>query len=486
MSVSESNLSSLWNDPTLLGQLLPGVNVQGLQESLQAEETQAAAPVNQLSQDQQTLSSQAQAYSTVQGALQTVYSDATALEQASAFQQTGTPAVSDSSVLTAAATPNASATGGTYAVSVSSLASSASLYSQSLATDPTQPLGWTGTLNFTVDAGLSQTPTTFTVQIQSGDSLDAVAQSINNAAAAALPDGTTLSASVLPTSTGGTAGNVLSLEVNGGLTGSQITASAGSNIPSLNWTQNTTYSPADFTVNGVPNQSTSNVITSAIPGVTMNLLATGSSVVAVPSDPGATADQVNTLINDIQTAISTIQGQTGPGGVLAGDGALNSLVSQLEDTLTSNVGGQPIGYQSLADIGLSESYSQSSGMSITFDSTAFTQALQTDPGAVTSMFTGSNGVAQQVASLVNSFTAPSSGILASDQTNIQNQEAQLSNQEAALEQSVTMEQTMLQNEFTTSLQTITQNMSQTQYVQEYVAQVYGQNSSGSSSSSSGG
>ncbi len=487
MSFSQpSSIASLWNDPTLLGQLLPGVNVQGLQASLQAEEQQAAAPLTQLSQDQQTLSAQAQAYSKVQSALQTVYNDALALETASAFNQTGAPTVSDSTVLSASQTSGETTPAGNYSVNVSALSSPADLYTQSLTTDPTKALNWTGGLQITVDTGLSQTPTTFTAQVGSGDSLNTLAQNITNAAATALPKGTELSAVVLPTSSGGTQGYVLGLEVNGALVPGQITTTSGSTIPALTWTQSSTYSPASFTVNGVANQSTSNTVVSAIPGVTLNLLATGSSTVSVAQDPGATSQQVSTMVNDVQSAVQTIQTQTGQGGALAGDGALNALVGQLENALSATVGGQPIGYQSLADVGLTESYSRSAGMSISFNTSQFTAALGTNLGATTSLFTQSGtGVAYQIAQMVNAFTAPSTGILASDQQSNRAQETQLSTQEQALQQSVQMEQTMLQNEFMSSLQQISQNMTETQYVQAYVAQVYGQSASSGSSGSSG-
>lgn len=487
MSFSPSALASLWNDPTLLGQLLPGVNVQGIQAALQVQEQQAAAPLSQLSRDQQTLSAQAQAYSKVQGALQTVYSDATALQEPTSFHQTGAPTVSASSVLSASQISGETQAAGMYAVNVTSLASPASLYTQSLASSATSSLGWSGGLHVTVDTGLSQSPVTLTVQVNASDSLDTIAQNITSAAAAALPKGTNLSASVLPTSSGTSQGYVLSLNVNGGLTPSQISATSGSTLPSLSWTQSSTYSAAAFTVNGVANQSTTDTANSVIPGVSLNLTGTGSSTVTVAPNPAATANQISQFVSDIQSAIQTIQGQTGQGDPLAGNGALNGIVNQLENALSASVSGQPAGYQSLTDMGLTESYSKADGMSIGFSTSQFTTALENNPGAVTSLFTTSGtGVASQIAQMVNAFTAPSTGILASDQTGIQNQESQLSTQEKALQQSVDMQRTMLQQEFVTSLEEISKNMSQTQYLQAYVAQMNGQGAGGSGSGGSGG
>jgi flagellar hook-associated protein 2 len=482
MSMPEASLTSLWNNPTLLQGLIPGVNVQAMQAALQAEEAQAAAPLQQLSQDQQTLSAQAQAYSQVQSALSQVLQDAQALELSSAFAQTAAPVSSNPSVVTASAEAGSQPPAGVYSVQVTALASPAVLSTQSLTTDPTAALGWSGSLTITVNAGLSQTPVSFTVNVSSTESLNDVAQAIDSAAAFTLPQGTVLSAVVLPTSTSSGQGYVLSLSVNGGLTSSQISTSGS--IPALTWTQTSTYSPASFTVNGVPNQSTSNVATGAIPGVDLTLLTTGSAQITVGANPQATASQVQQLVNDISSAVGIIQKQTGKGGPLEGDAALNALVQQLETLLSSQVPGQPAGYSSLTDMGLTESYSQTSGMSISFSSSTFEAALTANPSAVSSLFTTQgSGLAWQIANLVQTYTAPSTGILASDQTAIQNQEQQLANEEQALQQSINLLQQNLQAQFQTDLKELVQNLAQVQLVQAWVNQITG--SSGSSGSGSG-
>lgn len=478
-----ASANSLWNNPNLLGQLLPGVNVQGLQGVLQAEEAQAAAPLTQYQAEQSTLSGQAKAYSAIQGALATVASDVQSLSTPTGFAQTATPVSSNSQVVTASGTGGPY---GDYAIVVGSLATPGSVYSSPQAS-ATSSLGWSGTMTVTVDVGIppALTPVVVDVPVAASDSLSTIAANIQSAAASALPSGTSLSAAVLPTSTNGQSGESLVLTANGGLTPTSI-ATSGS-IPSLTWTQGSTYQPASYSVDGVQNQSSSDTVQNALAGVTLNLTGTGSANLSIASQPSATAGQVGQLVNDVQNAIQTIQQYTGQGQVLASDPAMTTLPNQLESMLQTVVGGQPSGYQSLADVGLTIAYSSQNGASITFNQSAFTAALTTNPAAVESLFTTpGTGLAAQMQSLLNAYTQPASGILAADQSSVQQNEQQLANQEGALQQTVTQEQTMLQNQFMANLQQISNNMSQSSFIQAYVNQANGQSGSSSSSGQTGG
>ncbi len=486
MSVSAggagASISSLWNNPTLLGQLLPGVNVQGLQGVLQAEEALVAAPLTQYQQDQTTYSNQAQAYSAIQGALTTVASDAQTLSTSSGFAQTAAPVTSNNQVVTATGTGGPY---GDYALVVGALATPGSVYSAPQASATTS-LGWSGQLTVTVNVGIppATVPIVVNVPVASGDSLNTIAANLQSAAASTLPSGTALSAAVLPSSSNGQSGDSLVVSVNGGLTPASITSSGS--VPNLGWTQASTYQPSSYSIDGVQNQSSSNTIQNALPGVTLNLQGTGSATLSIASQPSATATQVNQLVTDVQNAITTIQKYTGQGQVLAGDPAMTTLPNQLESVLQSVVTGQPAGYQSLSDLGLQVSYSTQNGASITFDQAAFTNALTTNPQAAQNLFTtAGTGLASQMQSLLNQYTQPATGILASDLGSVQQNEQQLASQEGALQQMVTQQQTTLQNQFMANLQQISNNLSQSSFVQGYVAAITGQAGSSSSSSTGG-
>jgi flagellar hook-associated protein 2 len=482
-SVGGASLSSLWNNPTLLGQLLGGVNVQGLQGVLQAEEAQVSAPLTQLSNEQSTLTAQAQAYSAVQGALQTVLTDAQGLQSAAAFNQTSAPVSSNANVATAT---GAGGPYGDWALAVTSLAMPGSINSAFQPGSSSASLGWNGTIQVTIYVGIppQQTAVTVTVPVASSDSLNSIAQNIQSDAANALPSGTQLSAVVLPTTQNGQSGNVLSLSVNGGLTTAGVTTTGS--VPNLGFTNATTFSPATYMINGVQNQSTTNTIQNAIPGVTLNLLATGNTNLSIASNPGATSVQVGSMVSDIQSAISTINKYTGQGQPLAGNGALESLVTQLESTLTTANTSLASGYQSLTDLGLSVSYSQTTGASISLNQSTLTNALTQNPQAVQNLMAGTEGVAAQIATLMQNFTQPSTGVIASYQSGIQNQEQLLASQETALQQTVGQQQTLLQTQFMAYLQQIANQYSQQTFLQQYVNLQSGQASNGSGSTTTGG
>lgn len=475
--IGGASVSSLWNNPTLLGQILGGVNVQGLQGVLQAEEAQVSAPLTQLSNEQATLTAQGQAYSAVQGALATVLTAAQGLTTSSAFNQTSAPVSSNQTVATASGSGGPY---GDYALAVSTLATPGSVNSAFQAGSPASSLGWNGDIEVTVHVGIppQQTAITVKVPVIAADSLNTIAQNIQTAAASALPAGTQLSAVVLPTTQNGTAGSALSLSVNGGLTSADVTTSGS--VPSLGFTNGSTFSPATYTMNGVQNQSTTNTVTNALPGVTLSLLGTGSTSLSIGQNPGGTASQVGALVKDIQAAVNTIQNYTGQGQALAGNGALTTLLSQLQSTLTSSNASLAPGFRSLTDMGLSIRYSQTAGSSIVFDQAAFTAALQSNPQAVSSLMTGTSGLAGQIATLVQNVTQPSTGVIASYVKGIQNQESLLSSRESALQQTITLEQTQLQNQFMAYLQQMANSVSQQSFLGQYVALESGQGTGGSS------
>ncbi len=476
------NLASLFNNPTLLGTMLGGVNVSGLQSVLEAEMSQVSAPLSTLTTEQSTLSAQAQSYSTVQGALQTVLSDAQALQDASSFNQTSTPVSSAPTVATASGTGGPY---GDYALAVSALAVPGSIDSGFQSGSSTASLGWQGNMTVTVYVGIppQETAVQVLVPVSAGDSLETVAQNIQAQAASTLPSGTNLTATVLPTTQNGQSGNILALSVNGGLTAADVTTSG--TVPALGFTNATTYSPATYSIDGVQNQSSSNQVQNALPGVNLSLASTGQTTLSIGSNPSATANQVNTLVGDISTAVQTIEQQTTEGQPLAGNAALNNLANQLQSTLTSTNSNLANGYQSLTDMGLGISYSQASGGLISFNPSTFTSALSQNPQAVTDLFTGQGGVATQLVNLVQSFTQSGTGILASDQQAIQGQESLLNNEETALQATVTQQQTQLQTQFMTYLQDIASNVQQQDFLTYYANQQSGSSSSSSGSGSGG-
>lgn len=445
-AINTGNLQGLLQNPTLLQNLIPGVNLSGLAQSLKIELAQEEAPLQQMSQQQVTLSGQSKAWSQVSSALQAVQNDAAALSTVQDMNPSSAPVSSDPTLVTASGTGAAQ---GTYNVSVSSLAAPQITNSNVVSLGSGTALGYSGTLTLTYNGSQAS------VTVTTSDTLSTIAQNLT-AAAASLP-GLNLSASALPSGSGA----VLSLAANTG-SGSFSISASGSNLP-MSFTTVQSSADAVYTVNGVQNQSPVNVIQNSLaPGVSLSLLGVTSSPVSltVSANPSAVAQNVNQLVNDIQSAVTTLNKVAGQGGPLEGSAALLQVGQQLVSLLSQTNSALPPGDQSLLDAGLGVSWSQNQGEQVTFDSAAFTQALIKNPSAITTLFAGSSGatanggIAQGITQYLKGFLNASTGIIASAQSGITQQEQTLTNDQNTLQQLVQQQQQSAQNQFLAALQTL--------------------------------
>ena len=159
---------------------------------------------------------------------------------------------------------------------------------------------------------------------------------------------------------------------------------------------------ASFTVDGASLTSSTNTVTNAIPGVTLNLLGGDPNTtltVNVAPDTQGIEDNVNTMLNAYNAVMSYINGQmsytpgtsttgtTGTagttGGPLFGNNTLQSIKTQLQSAITSQVGTGSMDY--LADIGIT---SGSTGM-LSLNTTTFENAISTNFSGVVNLLSDS-------------------------------------------------------------------------------------------------
>lgn len=142
---------------------------------------------------------------------------------------------------------------------------------------------------------------------------------------------------------------------------------------------------------GVAITSTSNTISSVVPGVTLNLKnASNSSVrLVVDRDNQAASEAINKFVEDFNAVIEVIKtydtydSDTNTRGLLLGDSTLSRVSSALY-SLTSSRNTDVSGiFNSLTQVGLKVG----TGGVISFDSTKFTDALDSDRDAVEKLFT---------------------------------------------------------------------------------------------------
>jgi flagellar hook-associated protein 2 len=267
---------------------------------------------------------------------------------------------------------------------------------------------------------------TATFTTQSGDTYDSLAAKINNADP---PLGITA------TSVSDAHGTHLSLVSTDGVSSFSV------NQPSFGFSQASKGADASLTVDGVPITSASNLVTGAIPGVTLNVLgATGtSSTLTIASDAAAASTAINQFVSDYNTAISSVNSQfqfnaaTGSQGVLSTDPVVRNLQAALMQTLNytgTPASGSNVG-STLASLGISMGHDGQ----LTVDTSALNNALISNAADVQNFFMGAslNGFAHQMDTTLKQFSDPSVGAFSVDLKSISNTNDGLSQQISDLE-----------------------------------------------------
>jgi flagellar hook-associated protein 2 len=245
---------------------------------------------------------------------------------------------SDTSVLTLTSA-GTTAVAGSHTIVVNSLASTASNYSDAI-TNATDTLS--GSLSIQIGAGPTAKTQTITIGSQN-DTLATLAAAINNgsfgvsAEVVADDNGSRL---LLASNTSGAAG---AITLGGSLTDATTNAAIAFNVGQVG-------ADASLTVDGLPTTSASNTVTNAIPGVTFQLLSTGtpSTVNGITSNEQVQVQITNdnsaveTAVQSFVTAYNTVAGDiktqagddsTGKPEPLYGDPTMSLIQSQLSTAL---------------------------------------------------------------------------------------------------------------------------------------------------------
>jgi flagellar hook-associated protein 2 len=184
---------------------------------------------------------------------------------------------------------------------------------------------------------------------------------------------------------------------------------------------------AQGTVDGVPFDSETNVVTGAIPGLSLTLKGTTASTQVDVGAPGPDAsaltdkvkaftDAYNAVVDSIRAKVSekpianastASQAKT---GALYGDAGLNSVLRQLRQAVSDPIAGNASALDQMGELGVSTGTASSTinadsvAGKLTFDSTKLTAALATDPLAVRKLLggiTGTDGFAQRLEGIVD-------------------------------------------------------------------------------------
>jgi flagellar hook-associated protein 2 len=309
---------------------------------------------------------------------------------------------SDTNVLTLSSA-SATAVAGTHTISVQNLAQTSSAASDAVGAKDTL----TGGITFKVGTGSWQT-----VNVGDGSTastLSGLSAAINNAnlgvtgSVLTNADGTQRLSLVSQTS--GSAGQITIGDTSDSTTPTTPLTDTTTNDknPQLGLVTIQNGLDATMTVDGVTGiTSASNTVTSAIPGVTFQLLSTGTAnsdgpetvQVVIDNDTSSIETAINTFVNDYNTTMKAINAQEGKDSSgnpepLYGTSVLAQLQEGLLSAVSSSFGSNTI--NSLISLGITANASADGTISL--DADALSSALNSNFNQVVSLFqdTGSFG-----------------------------------------------------------------------------------------------
>ena len=389
-----------------------GLDLSSILDSLQTAEKTALTPI---STQQTAYTAKLSAYATLKSSLTTFQTANTKLNSADLF--TATTATSSSSAFSA--TTSGTTVAGKYAITVSQLAQ-AQVLTSAVQSSNTAALGDSSvssrSLAITLKDGTSKSVTLTSDQT----SLTGMRDAINNADAG-------VTATVIKVSDGsyrlsvsanesGSDNAVSTIAVTGDNTLQGIVgydASASSNA----MTQSVPAQNAKLTVNNVDIENSSNKISDALEGITLNLTAvtTGDQSLTITKDSSKASsalsswvDAYNTLLDQFNTLTkytkvdTNTTSQDSSNGALLGDSTLRTIQTQLKSMLTNAQSSST--YKSLSQIGIT---SDPTTGSLKLDSTKLSAALDKDAAGVKEMIVGDGktGIAAKIDSKLTDWLA---------------------------------------------------------------------------------
>ncbi len=436
-----------------------GIDVNAVVSEIQAAQT---GEMTTWKAEQTTLQTQATAISTINTDLSNLQSAVQNLTGSNGSLTAETANSSESAVVTATAQTGAATAN--YSVIVKTLASTGTLYTDSV-TDANTSILQEGQTSGDLQVLIGTTnPTTADIPITAGsnDTLTTLVQSINTLSAS---NNWGITANVV------TDANGAHLAIYSQSTGSAGLLAVGANTGTiLNFEPAVGGTDADISINGIPYASTTNTVTGAIPDVTLNLAtALPGTPVTITVGPDTTAinnainnfvTEYNTVIGDINTQF-TVNAATNTEGPLGADTYLRNLQSSLlEDAgyQTTDPTSVSSGLTNLAQLGIS--MNQDTGL-LTVNQTAIDTSTEYSPGfsdvlannlsALQNFFTNSNstGFADSFSADLTNLTDPSTGPLNADLTANQAQQTALATDITNFQVQLAAQKSQLDQEFDT-------------------------------------
>lgn len=392
-----------------------GLDLASILDSLQASEKAALTPI---STQQSSYTAKLSAYGTLKSALTTFQTANTTLNNADLFSSTKTTTSSSAF----SATTAAGAVAGKYTVSVSKLATAQTLTTNVVEDSKNAIATSDSTLTFQ-PVGKDAKPISIAISA-ANSSLTGMRDAINKADAG-------VTASIIKTGDGAYrlsmtsdktgSDNAVTISVSGDSALQSYMAYDGTAVGTV--TESVTAQNAELKVNNVDIVNSSNTISDALEGITLNLneVTTGNQTMTISKDTSKASSAISSWVdayNTLQdsftsltkyTAVDTgTDAQDSSNGALLGDSTLRTIQSQLKTMLTNAQSSST--FKSLSQIGVT---SDPSTGELELDDDKLSAALTSDPDGVKAMIIGdgkTNGIATTIATNITGWLS-STGIL---------------------------------------------------------------------------
>ncbi|ADV81879.1 flagellar filament capping protein FliD [Terriglobus saanensis] len=333
---------------------------------------------------------------------------------------------------------------GTHILKVGQLAQTSAQNSDPVAATDTL----SGTFTFQVGNGKA---TTITLD-STNNTLAGLAAAINASGAGVTADvvtGTSGSRISLISQTSGVAGNIT---VSGALTDSTTSSAVNFNVSQAG-------QDAAFTIDGIDMTSSSNTVSTAIPGVTMQLLSvtptsdTAGTQIQIVNDTSTVSSALNSFVtayNQLITDMATQEGKdsTGAAEPLYGSSVLSQIQSQISLALgTASSGSGSMQY--LTQLGITTN----TDGTLSLDSSQLSSELSSDFNDVTTFFQNVGSFGQSMLTTINGLgTAGANSTIKLALSENSDQETTLADNTSALELRLTSYQASLTTELNTANQ----------------------------------
>jgi flagellar hook-associated protein 2 len=391
--------------PTLTSSGLgSGLDIKSIVEQLVAAER--APQANRLTKRESTTNEELSALGKFKSALAGFRDSLAKLTDAATFQGR-TVKVGDDKVFTAAA--DSTSLPGTYSVEVMNLASAQRLRSIGFG-DATTAIG-TGNLAITVNGQTANILIGSTAS-SLNDIRDAINESPDNPGVRATIVKASDGAHLIISATETGAANAVTIAVSGG-DGGLVSFAYAAGAPSNPMLELQAAADANVVIDGFPVSSSSNTISDAIDGLTLNLVSAkpGTMVdVSVDYNPDGAKSSVQEFVTaynkliDTVTELTRYNADTRDAAPLLGDATVRGIRDQLRREISQAAGTGT--FTSLAAIGVTTQTTGKLGV----DATKLAAAIDTDFDAVGAVFAGASGLATRLNTIADASLSSASTI----------------------------------------------------------------------------